>query len=191
MPRLSPAELDAFLAEPGHLLRLATVDADGWPRVVPLWFLAEPGRLLFTPRARSAFLDNLRRDPRVGVSVDEEAPPYRKLTVQAEVELVHDLGEDDAWRDLYRAIARRYLDADEAERYVRGTIDQPRALFAVPLTGPGVRCSTWRMPLAGEDPTGMWHRRYYVEGSRLATRVAAADTFLHADEADEADVDGG
>lgn len=191
MPQLNPDELHAFLAEPGHLLRLATVDADGWPRVVPLWFVERDGEVLFTPRARSAFLDNLRRSPRVGASIDEEAHPYRKLTVQAPVRLVHDVGADDEWRDLYRRLARRYVDAEAADRYVDGTIDQPRALFALPLAGPGVRTSTWRMPLAGEDPSGIWHRRYYVDGSLLAQRADATDTFLHADEADEADIDGG
>jgi PPOX class probable F420-dependent enzyme len=169
VPKLSDAELITFLDEPGHLVRLATVDADGTPRVVPLWFVHVDGSVFFTPRAASAFLDNLRRDPRVGLSIDEEAPPYRKLTVQATCRLVHDLGEDDVWRDQYRRIAERYIAPDAAEAYVSGTIDQPRALFAVTLAD--ARLSTWRMPLSGEDPTGMWHRRYYLDGTALARRV--------------------
>ena len=52
------------------------------PRVVPTWFLYRDHEVLFTPRARSVFLENLRRDPRLGLSVDEDALPYRKVTVQ-------------------------------------------------------------------------------------------------------------
>ena len=173
MPRLTPTEVEAFLAEPGHLVRIGTVDADGMPRVVPTWFLAEQGELFFTPRAESAFWHNLRRDPRIGLSVDDEAPPYRKLTVQGQVRIVHEPGEDDEWRELYLRIASRYIPVEDAERYVRGTVDQLRPLLAVALDGPEVTVSTWRMPLAGEDPTGMWHRRYYAEGTRLGERANA------------------
>ena len=37
------------------------------------------------------------------------------------------------WRDLYRAIACRYVPADVAEDYIQNTIDQPRALIGVSL----------------------------------------------------------
>jgi PPOX class probable F420-dependent enzyme len=170
MPRLQPDELAAFLAEPGHLVRLGTVDADGYPRVVPTWFIVEGDELLFTPRGPAVFLANLRRDPRIGLSVDEDALPYRKLTVQAEARIVHDVGDDDAWRDLYRRIAKRYVPEASADAYVDSTIDQPRALIGVPLSGDGVRAATWRMPVAGEDPTGIWHRRYYLDGTVMAER---------------------
>jgi hypothetical protein len=26
------------------------------------------------------------------------------------------------------------------------------------------------MPVAGEDPTGIWHRRYYLDGTVMAER---------------------
>ncbi len=80
--------------------------------------------------------------------------------------LDYDLGEDDAWRDLYRDIARRYVPEPGAERYIQSTIDQPRALFSIGLEEADVL--TWRMPVQGEDPSGIWHKRYYVEGSKMA-----------------------
>lgn len=169
MPVMTDQESSDFLDRRGVLLRIGTVDADGMPRVVPIWFLHDQGRVLFTPRARSAFLANIRRDPRVGLSIDEDDPPYRKLTVQGRAELVHDLGEDDAWRDTYRAIATRYIDPDGAEAYIRATIDQPRALIAVALAS--ARVSTWRLPVEGEAGTGIWARRYYLEDTRMARRA--------------------
>lgn len=171
MPSLTAAELDAFLAEPGHLLRIGTVDEDGTPRVVPTWFGHVDGDVLFTPRARSVFLANLRRDPRVGLSIDEDPLPYRKVTIQGSARLVHDCGADDEWRDRYRWIAKRYVPGDAADAYVNDTVDQPRALFAVSLSDS--RVSSWRMPVGDEAPTGIWARRYYHEGTKMA---AAADS---------------
>jgi PPOX class probable F420-dependent enzyme len=172
MPRLTPAQVAQFLDEPGHLVRTATVDADGMPRVVPTWFVVDDGVLLFTPRSASVLWQNLERDPRLGLSIDDEAPPYRKVTLQGRAHVVHPAGEDEAWREVYLRIAGRYIPADDAARYVYGTVDQPRPLVGVALSGDDVVVTTWRMPLAGEDPTGMWHRRYYAEGTPLAERAS-------------------
>jgi PPOX class probable F420-dependent enzyme len=167
MPRMSSAQVSAFLDEPGHLVRIGTVDDDGFPRVVPTWFIHQNGQVLFTPRGPAVFLANLRRDPRVGLSIDEEALPYRKITVRGTARMVHEPGDDDAWRDLYRRIAKRYVPAEAADAYVDDTIDQPRALLAVGLRDS--RVTTWRMPVGDEDGTGIWHRRYYLDGTHMAT----------------------
>ena len=55
------------------------------------------------------------------------------------------------------------MDEASAEAYVQNTIDQPRGLFRVPLDN--ARVTTWRMPLEGEEGMGIWHPRYYVEGT--------------------------
>ena len=166
MPRLTTDEIAALLAEPGHLARIATVDDDGMPRVVPLWFIEREQRLFFTPREPAVIWRNLLRDPRVGISIDEEAHPWRKVTVQGVVDIVHQPGEDDAWRDLYREIARRYVPGGAADEYVDGTDDQPRALCAVDLGAASTSLTSWRMPYRGEDIRGVWHNRYYAPGTR-------------------------
>jgi PPOX class probable F420-dependent enzyme len=175
MPKLSSSEIVAFLDEPGHLLRLATVDADGTPRISPVWCTYQPaadglGSILFTPRERSVFFANLRRDPRIALSIDEDALPYRKVSVQGRVEIVHDLGNDDAWRGTYREIAGRFLDAEAADRYLTATHDQPRALLAVDLDD--ARVTTWRMPIDKEPGTGIWAAQYYADGSRMQQQLS-------------------
>ena len=55
MPKLTPGEIEAFLTEPGHLVRIATVDADGRPRNVPIWYIFHDSKIVFTPRAHSVF----------------------------------------------------------------------------------------------------------------------------------------
>ncbi len=169
MPRLTDRELTDFLDEPGHLLRLATIDESGMPRISPVWFVHQDGAIVFTPRERSVFLANLKRDPRIAVAVDEDALPYRKVSAQGRAEVLFDVGNDDAWRDTYRRIAQRYIPADAAERYIQDTIDQPRALIAVPLGSADV--ATWRMPVEGEAGTGIWAKRYYGDGTKMANRL--------------------
>lgn len=158
---MTAAELTSFLDEPGHLLRLGTHGTDGMPRVVPIWFVHRDGAIWFTPRARSAWLDDLRADPHVCATIDEQASPMRKLIARGAAELVHDLGADDEWRPLYREIACRYTPERFADAYLEDTIDEPRALFRLDLDAADT--STWRMPQQerGEDPLAVWGRQYY------------------------------
>ena len=159
MPALTTAERDEFLGERGIVMRIGVVRADGSPLVTPIWFLHEDGAIYFTPREKSEWFACLRRDPRVALCIDEQPLPYRKVIVEGRAELVHDVGEDDVWRDLYRRIAKRYVGDAEAEAYVQNTIDQPRGLYRVVMSEVDVK--TWRMPVAGEAPEGIWHSRYY------------------------------
>jgi nitroimidazol reductase NimA-like FMN-containing flavoprotein (pyridoxamine 5'-phosphate oxidase superfamily) len=165
VPVLSSAEQTEFLAERGIVMRVSVVREDGSPLVTPIWFLHEDGAIYFTPRERSEWFACLRRDPRVALCIDEQPLPYRKVIVEGAAELVHDIGNDDAWRDQYRRIAGRYVSADEAEAYVQNTIDQPRGLYRVVLAGATVK--SWRMPLPGEEPEGIWHQRYYQPNTKF------------------------
>jgi nitroimidazol reductase NimA-like FMN-containing flavoprotein (pyridoxamine 5'-phosphate oxidase superfamily) len=167
---MEASEIDSFLNEPDHLVRIGTTDADGWPRVVPTWFIYRDDQIWFTPRQESAFLTNLRRDQRVALSIDEEPLPYRKVSIQGTAQLVYDLGADDVWRETYRDIARRYIPEEAVEAYVTDTIDQPRALLAVPLATS--RVTSWRMPIGEERATGIWARRYYLPGTKMAALAA-------------------
>jgi PPOX class probable F420-dependent enzyme len=168
VPRMTPAETAAFLNTDRVLMRIATVRADGAPAVTPSWYLHEHGRIVFTPRTGSAWLADVGRDPRVCLCIDEDPLPYRKVVVDGVAEVLHPPGEDEVWRPVYRRIAGRYMDHDEAavERYIELTIDQPRALLAVRLDRARVR--SWRMAVGDEESTGMWHQRYYAPGSNLA-----------------------
>ena len=161
MPGLTNDELAAFLDEPGHLLRLGTIGVDGLPRVVPIWFIHREGAIWFTPRARSAWLQDLRANAAVCATIDESEHPMRKLIARGRAELVYDLGDDDTWRDLYRSMACRYTPERFADAYLADTIDEPRALFRLVLADSEV--STWRMPIVarGENPLAVWSTQDY------------------------------
>ena len=146
-------------------MRVSVVRADGSPLVTPIWFVFEDDAIYFTPREKSEWFACLRRDPRVALCIDEQPHPYRKVIVEGTAELVHDIGEDDVWRDQYRRIASKYVDEAGAQAYIQNTIDQPRGLFRVTLKG--AKVSSWRMPIEGEDGMGIWHDRYYTQGTKF------------------------
>jgi len=161
MPRLTKDEREAFLAERKVVMRIGVVRPDGSPLVTPIWFIHRDGAIWFTPRERSEWFACLRADPRVSLCIDEQPLPYRKVMVEGSAELVHDVGEDDRWRDLYRDIARRYVPEKDALAYVENTIDERRGLFRVLLTDARVR--SWRLPVGDEPGEGIWHARYYQD----------------------------
>jgi PPOX class probable F420-dependent enzyme len=167
MPKLQDSERDAFLVQPGVIMHIATVDAGGAPLVTPIWFIFEDGRIWFTPRQHSEWLKNIRKDDRVALSIDESLFPYRKVVVRGRARVEFEIGEDDAWRDRYRRIAHRYLPADQADGYVDGTDDQPRALCSVVVADAELR--SWRMAVDGEPAEGIWAKRYWTENAKIAS----------------------
>ncbi|GAB2624301.1 pyridoxamine 5'-phosphate oxidase family protein [Streptomyces capparidis] len=63
-------ERDAFLAR-ARTCRVATVSPDGTPHVSPLWFLWDGAALWLYSLTRSRRWADIRRDPRIGVVVDD------------------------------------------------------------------------------------------------------------------------
>lgn len=70
MARMTPERLDAFLRET-RIAKLATLNADGSPNVVPVWFeWTGTDALVFTSETSSK-MARIRRDPRLALSVEE------------------------------------------------------------------------------------------------------------------------
>jgi len=162
---MTKSEVDAYLDSRGRLVRIGTVDRNGMPLVVPAWFIVEGGIFLVTPRERSNWRSNLRTSPQVCFTVDGDGC---QVVLQGVVEVVHDLGSDDAWRDVYRRITLRYLPEPAADAYLHDTWNEPRALLGLPLSAADM--TTWRFPSReGEDPLDVWAPRYYHAGHPRAS----------------------
>jgi PPOX class probable F420-dependent enzyme len=114
MRKMSDAEYRTFMSAGTRTGKVATVRANGRPHVVPIWFLLEEETILFTTWHKTVKADNLRRDPRATLCVDEETPPYAFVMVEGEVAF-----DDDpaALAHYARRIAARYMGDDLAEQY--------------------------------------------------------------------------
>ena len=164
---MTQAEAADYLDAPGRLVRIGTVDANGAPMVVPTWYIVEDGVFMVTPRERSSWFTNLQRDPRVCFTVDGDGC---QILIRGAVHVIHGLGSDDAWRDVYRRITLRYLPSELGDAYLQDTWDEPRALLGLPLAE--ATLTTWRFPgrRAGEDWLDVWAPRYYHDGHPRARR---------------------
>jgi hypothetical protein len=111
---MDPAVRATFLAEE-RVLRLAVVDADGWPDVVLLWFVHHPdarGELWVWNLTRSRRTGDLEAGARCGVTVDggETYGELRGLTARAAPTRVAD---DDVPIEVRRGYSRKYFASDE------------------------------------------------------------------------------
>lgn len=77
-----------------NMAHLATVNADGSPTVSPLWIDVEDGRPVFNTAVGRRKERNMRRDPRVALTVPDPDDAYRCFEIRGTVELVLD-GADE------------------------------------------------------------------------------------------------
>jgi nitroimidazol reductase NimA-like FMN-containing flavoprotein (pyridoxamine 5'-phosphate oxidase superfamily) len=104
---MTESELLAFLAEGQKKLQVASNDPDGYPHLVPMWFIVEDSRVVFRSFSKSQKILNLKRDPKVTVLV-EEGTDYAELRgamIKGKATLVEDA---DYCLDLYVGLANRY-----------------------------------------------------------------------------------
>lgn len=74
---------------------VATVMPDGSPQVTPVWVHLDGDDILVNSAEGRVKVRNVRRDPRVAVSVIDRQDPYRSLTIRGRVaELTHE-GADE------------------------------------------------------------------------------------------------
>jgi PPOX class probable F420-dependent enzyme len=66
--RMNEAEVESYLTS-GRDLQVASINADGTPHLVTMWFALIDGDLCFWTYGRSQKIVNLQRDPRVTVLV--------------------------------------------------------------------------------------------------------------------------
>ncbi len=79
-----PAEARALLEAPSYV-HLATLRRDGSPRSWVVWVGLEDDRVLVCTDDRVQKAKDMRRDPRVSLSVVDEANPYRMAGLQGRV----------------------------------------------------------------------------------------------------------
>jgi PPOX class probable F420-dependent enzyme len=73
------------LFEGPNYLFVATVNADGSPQVTPVWTDLQNGHVRFNTAVGRAKERNLRRDPRVGLSIYENGNPWNKVDIRGRV----------------------------------------------------------------------------------------------------------
>ena len=90
MADLSPQEISDFIERGAHLAHVATVRPDGRPHVAPVSFGSWDGKAYICVYEGTVKLDNLRRDPRVALSIATDQRPYQYVILEGEGRITDD-----------------------------------------------------------------------------------------------------
>jgi PPOX class probable F420-dependent enzyme len=120
----------SFLEAPNYA-SIATLDPDGAPRQAVVWYLFDGRDLIVNSLVGRRWPANLQRDPRIAVSVIDQADGLRWVGITGTTEPIVDQAQAQA--DI-AAMARRYgtADPEDAERLIRDRFSpQERISFRV------------------------------------------------------------
>ena len=125
---MTDEELDAFLTEE-RVVRLATLDDDGWPAVVPVWFVWHQGALWVWNLTRAKRTARLEAGTRCAFVVDGGSEYVELRGVSGRLEYAF-VAEDEVPDEVRVGFSRKYLHTDEPVQ----PADHHRWLRMVPAT---------------------------------------------------------
>ena len=128
--RMTDDKVAAFLAE-RRTLHVATLNRDGSPHLVPMYFLVVDGRVAFWTYTKSQKIRNLHRDPRITVMVEdgEAYGELRGVQIAGRAELTSDPALVAAFGE--RLFPRYFGPLDEAARAYVASAAAKRTLVTV------------------------------------------------------------
>jgi PPOX class probable F420-dependent enzyme len=111
--------------------KLATTRRDGWPHVVPVWFVLDGDDFVFTTGKDTVKGRTVTRDPRVTVCVDDQQPPFSYVMLSGIASISEDLDDLRFWA---ARLGGRYMGADKAEEFGRRNAVPGELLVRVRIT---------------------------------------------------------
>jgi hypothetical protein len=100
----SAGKIADFLQGCHYPMRLACMGADGYPRVVSVWFIYQQGQLMCASHNSSQLVALLRANGRVGFEIATNDPPYFGVRGQADASL-----SDSGGAAMLERLLQRYL----------------------------------------------------------------------------------
>jgi len=124
MTEMSKAEIARFLKRGTFTGKLATVKKDGSSHVVPIWFVLDNGKggskvgdIIFTTGEASVKANNIQRDKRVSICIDDQKPPFSFVTIYGTAK-IYPYKQKEALKWATK-IAERYMGKNKAKAYGR------------------------------------------------------------------------
>ena len=127
---MSKDEVRNFLLKGTFTGKLGTINKNGTPHVVPIWFILDSkNNILFTTGETSVKAKNIRRDNRVRLCVDDQVPLFSFVTIDGIAEIVSkEPKEVFKWAKI---IAARYMGNDKADEYGRRNSSEGELLIKI------------------------------------------------------------
>ena len=117
---MTAEELHEFLTETAIFAKIASIGPDGWPAVSPVFYEYDGGAFYIITKELTGLCQNLRRDPRATVCIDNPQLPYKRVMVRGRAEVI-----DNDWVPRGRRMVLRYLGPDGMS-YFDATLELPR-----------------------------------------------------------------
>lgn len=122
MSEMSKRQIRGFLNKGTFTGKLATVRKDGSSHVVPIWFVLEYrnnevnlGNIYFTTFIGSVKAENIQRDNRLSICIDDQTPPFTFVTIHGTAKL-YPYKQKEVLKWATR-IAKRYVGKKDSKAY--------------------------------------------------------------------------
>jgi len=122
MSEMSKTQIRRFLNKGTFTGKLATVKKDGSSHVVPIWFVLDYqnnednlGNIYFTTFIGSVKAENIQRDNRISMCIDDQTPPFSFVTIHGTAKL-YPYKQKEVLKWATR-IAERYIGKKDSKAY--------------------------------------------------------------------------
>jgi PPOX class probable F420-dependent enzyme len=130
MSKMTNDEIRDFLLKGTYTGKLGTINKDGTPHVVPIWYTVdEQDNIIFNTGGESVKAKNIRRNNRVRLCVDDQTPLFSFVIIDgiAQIER-NESSEIYKWAKI---IAARYMGDDKSEAYGRRNSGEGEVLVKI------------------------------------------------------------
>lgn len=128
--KMTNDEIRDFLLKGTYTGKLGTINKNGTPHVVPIWYTVdEQDDIIFNTGGESVKAKNIRRDNRVRLCVDDQTPLFSFVIIDgiAQIER-NESSEIYKWTKI---IAARYMGDDKSEAYGRRNSGEGEVLVKI------------------------------------------------------------
>jgi len=122
MSEMSKTQIRRFLNKGTFTGKLSTVKKDGSSHVVPIWFVLDYrnnedylGNIYFTTFIGSVKAENIQRDSRISMCIDDQTPPFSFVTIHGTAKL-YPYKQKEVLKWATR-IAERYIGKRDSKAY--------------------------------------------------------------------------
>ena len=131
MPEMTKKEIRNFLLKETFTGKLGTINKNGTPHVVPIWFtLDDEGNIIFNTGNNSVKAKNIKRNNRVRLCVDDQIPLFSFVTIDGIAEIISNADQKELFK-WAKIIAARYMGNDKAEEYGKRNSSENELLIKI------------------------------------------------------------
>jgi PPOX class probable F420-dependent enzyme len=95
------------LVDGRNFATIATLNPDGSPQTSVIWVGLDGDAVVFSTTTSRLKTRNIRRDPRVSLTIHDATNPYRTVEIRGKAEVI-----DDPKRELGRRLSHKYVGED-------------------------------------------------------------------------------